>query len=458
MEQASELGNDGVPAAEEAAGYSRREQIAWYFYDWGSSAFSTTVVTVFLGPYLTSITQAAADANGYVYPLGIPVLAGAFFPYMIALSVLLQVFFLPVLGALADYSHRKKQFFAIAAYLGAFTTMGMYFLQGDNYLLGGALLVFANLSFGAAIVFYNAYLPDIAGPDDRDRVSSQGWALGYLGGGLLLALNLVFVQFLAEPLGVSTGHAVRISLASAGVWWAVFALIPLAELKRRAPLKQLPPGERYATIGFKQLRHTLSEVRNFPHTLLFLLAYLLYNDGIQTVIALSATFGSEELGLGTTSLVQLILMVQFIAFFGALLFQQVASRTGAKRAIVISLFIWLGVTVYTYAFLQTELQFFILGGFIAIVMGGSQALSRSLFSLMIPRGQEAEYFSLYEVSERGTSWLGPMIFGFTLQMTGSYRYAILSIALFFAAGLVLLMRVNVRRAIEESGNEAPSML
>ena len=458
MEQASELGNDGVPAAEEAAGYSRREQIAWYFYDWGSSAFSTTVVTVFLGPYLTSITQAAADADGYVYPLGIPVLAGAFFPYMIALSVLLQVFFLPVLGALADYSHRKKQFFAIAAYLGAFTTMGMYFLQGDNYLLGGALLVFANLSFGAAIVFYNAYLPDIAGPDDRDRVSSQGWALGYLGGGLLLALNLVFVQFLAEPLGVSTGHAVRISLASAGVWWAVFALIPLAELKRRAPLKQLPPGERYATIGFKQLRHTLSEVRNFPHTLLFLLAYLLYNDGIQTVIALSATFGSEELGLGTTSLVQLILMVQFIAFFGALLFQQVASRTGAKRAIVISLFIWLGVTVYTYAFLQTELQFFILGGFIAIVMGGSQALSRSLFSLMIPRGQEAEYFSLYEVSERGTSWLGPMIFGFTLQMTGSYRYAILSIALFFAAGLVLLMRVNVRRAIEESGNEAPSML
>ncbi len=458
MEQASELGNDGVPAAEEAAGYSRREQIAWYFYDWGSSAFSTTVVTVFLGPYLTSITQAAADANGYVYPLGIPVLAGAFFPYMIALSVLLQVFFLPVLGALADYSHRKKQFFAIAAYLGAFTTMGMYFLQGDNYLLGGALLVFANLSFGAAIVFYNAYLPDIAGPDDRDRVSSQGWALGYLGGGLLLALNLVFVQFLAEPLGVSTGHAVRISLASAGVWWAVFALIPLAELKRRAPLKQLPPGERYATIGFKQLRHTLSEVRNFPHTLLFLLAYLLYNDGIQTVIALSATFGSEELGLGTTSLVQLILMVQFIAFFGALLFQQVARRTGAKRAIVISLFIWLGVTVYTYAFLQTELQFFILGGFIAIVMGGSQALSRSLFSLMIPRGQEAEYFSLYEVSERGTSWLGPMIFGFTLQMTGSYRYAILSIALFFAAGLVLLMRVNVRRAIEESGNEAPSML
>lgn len=458
MEQASEAENGGVPAPQEAGSYSRREQIAWYFYDWGSSAFSTTVVTVFLGPYLTSITQAAADANGYVYPLGIPVLAGAFFPYMIALSVLLQVFFLPVLGALADYSHRKKQFFAIAAYLGAFTTMGMYFLQGDNYLLGGALLVLSNLSFGAAIVFYNAYLPDIAGPDDRDRVSSQGWALGYLGGGLLLALNLVFVQFLAEPLGVSTGHAVRISLASAGVWWAVFALIPLAALKRRTPLKQLPPGERYATIGFKQLRHTLGEVRNFPHTLLFLLAYLLYNDGIQTVIALSATFGSEELGLGTTSLVQLILMVQFIAFFGALLFQQVARRTGAKRAIVISLFIWLGVTVYTYAFLQTELQFFILGGFIAIVMGGSQALSRSLFSLMIPRGQEAEYFSLYEVSERGTSWLGPMLFGFTLQMTGSYRYAILSIALFFAVGLALLMRVNVRRAIEESGNRAPSTL
>jgi UMF1 family MFS transporter len=436
--------------------YSRREQVGWYFYDWANSAFSTTVVTVFLGPYLTAVTEAAADANGFVYPLGIPVLADSFFAYMVSLSVVLQVFFLPILGALADYSHRKKQMLGVTAYLGAFATLGLYFVQGDNYWLGGLLFLLANLSFGASIVFYNAFLPEIASADDRDKVSSQGWALGYLGGGLLLALNLVFVQFLAEPLGLTTGHAVRISLTSAGLWWAIFTLIPLARLRVRQPLRALPPGERLWRVGFKQLGHTLSRLPTYPHTLLFLVAYLLYNDGIQTVIALSAQFGSEELGMETASLIQLILMVQFIAFFGALAFNVLARRIGSKNAIAVSLVIWLAVTIYTYRFLRTEFQFFLLAAVIALVLGGSQALSRSLFSLMIPKGQEAEYFSLYEVSERGTSWLGPLLFGLTLQFSGSYRLAILSIALFFAVGLILLLRVNVHRAIAESGNELPS--
>jgi UMF1 family MFS transporter len=435
--------------------YSRREQVGWYFYDWANSAFTTTVVTVFLGPYLTAVTKQAADANGLIYPLGIPVLADSFFPYIVSLSVALQVFFLPILGALADYSHRKKQMLGITAYLGAFATMGLYFVSGGNYLLGGLLFLIANLSFGASIVFYNAFLSEIAPADDRDRVSSQGWATGYFGGGLLLALNLVFVQFLAEPWGISTGHAVRICLASAGMWWAIFTLVPLSVLARRESIKRLPPGERLVTIGFKQLRHTLSQLPSYPHTLLFLAAYLVYNDGIQTVIALSAQFGAQELGMGTASLVQVILMVQFVAFIGALAFGYFAKRVGSKRAILVSLAIWLATTIYTYAFLKTVAQFFMLAAVIALVLGGSQALSRSLFSLMIPRGQEAEYFSLYEVSERGTSWLGPLIFGLTLQFTGSYRLAILSLALFFAVGLLLLTRVNVRRAIAEAGNEIP---
>ncbi|MCB9139884.1 MAG: MFS transporter [Caldilineaceae bacterium] len=434
--------------------YSRREQIGWYFYDWANSAFSTTVVTVFLGPYLTTVTQNAADAQGFVHPLGIPVLADSFFPYMVSLSVLLQVFFLPILGAVADYSHIKKQMLGVFAYIGAFATMGLYFLQGDNYLLGGALFLIANLSFGASIVFYNAFLPEISGPDERDRVSSQGWALGYLGGGLLLAANLVL--FLnAEALGLSTGHAVRISMASAGLWWAIFTIIPLLTLRPRQQQRALPPGEHYLTVGFKQLRHTLSSLPQYPQTLFYLIAYLLYNDGIQTVIALSAQFGSQELGLGESSLVSLILMVQFMAFGGALLFGAIAKRTGAKRAIIFSLVIWTATVIYAYAFLQTELQFFIMGGVIAIVLGGSQALSRSLFSQMIPAGKEAEYFSLYEVSERGTSWLGPLFFGLALQFTGSYRIAILSLAAFFIAGLILLPMVDVRRAIREAGNEEP---
>lgn len=433
----------------------RREQVGWYFYDWAISTFSTTVATVFLGPYLTSVTRAAADAGGFVYPLGVPVAAGAFFPYTVSLAVLLQVIVLPLLGAVADYSHRKKQMLALFAYLGAGATMGLYFLQGTNYLLGGLLFLIANLCAGASVVFYNAFLPEIAAPDERNRVSSVGWALGYLGGGLLLGLNLLLLSQ-ASALGLTTAAAVRISLASAGVWWAVFAFIPLAALRSRQPIKGLPPGEHYLTVGLRELRHTLGRLRDYPQTLLFLLAYLFYNDGIQTVIALSSQFGQEELGLSIATLTTVILMVQFVAFFGSVAFAYVARALGTKRAIMASLVIWTATVLYAYGFLRTGLQFFVLAGVIAIVLGGSQALSRAAFSLMIPNGREAEYFSVYEVSERGTSWLGPLLFGLALQFTGSYRIAILSLVVFFVVGLAALSRVDFRQAAVEAGNEAPA--
>lgn len=438
--------------------FGTREQVGWYFYDWANSAFSTTVVSVFLGPYLTSVARAAADSEGFVHPLGISVRADAFFPYMVSLSVLLQVFFLPIMGAIVDYTHLKKRLMALFAYTGAFATIGLYFLDGDNYLLGGVLFLVANLSFGAAMVCYNAFLPEIADPNERDRVSSVGWAMGYLGGGLLLALNLVFFA-LRESFGVDTSTAVRISLASAGLWWALFTLLPVARLQSRQPQRRLPAGERYLTIGFKQLSHTLRALPRYSQTLLFLVAYLLYNDGIQTIIALSAQFGSEELGMGADELPPLFLMVQFVAFFGALFFGYLARWIGAKRAIIVSLLIWTGVTIYAYSpLLETGRQFFLLGAVIALVLGGSQALSRSLFSQMIPKGQETEYFSLYEISERGTSWLGPLFFGLAIQFTGSYRAAVLAVGVFFVAGLILLPLVDVRRAIAEAGNEAPDKL
>ena len=201
-----------LPVSGKAQSENRREQLGWYFYDWANSAFYTSVVTVFIGPYLTTITRAAADANGFVYPLGIKVSAGAYFPYIVSLAVALQVIFLPIAGAIADYSRLKKQMLGVCAYVGALAAMGMYFLQGTHYLLGGALFLLANLSFGASIVFYNAFLPEIAAPEERDHVSSMGWALGYLGGGLLLGLNLWLVSQAAN-LGLTTEQAVRISLA-----------------------------------------------------------------------------------------------------------------------------------------------------------------------------------------------------------------------------------------------------
>jgi UMF1 family MFS transporter len=434
-------------------GKTRREQRGWYFYDWANSAFSTTVVTVFLGPYLTDVADNASDAGGLVYPLGIPVLAGSYFPYILSLSVVLQVFLLPITGAIADRSRKKKRLLMLFAYIGAVSTMALYLVQGSAYLVGGLLFVVANLSFGASVVVYNAFLPEIAEPDERDRVSSRAWALGYLGGGLLLAANLVLFSA-HDSLGLSAGQAVRVSLLSAGAWWALFAVIPLATLRERGSGRSDAKGA--AVAGFRQLLGTLRAARAYPQTLLFLGAYLLFNDGIQTVITLTAVYAKAELNLGTGTIISTVLMVQFLAFIGALLLGACARYFGAKRVVLASLILWTGAVAGAY-FLRAGAvwQFYLLGAFIGVVLGGSQALSRSLFSQMIPGGQEAAYFSLYEISERGTSWLGPLLFGLTLQLTSSYRLALASLVVFFALGFALLTKVDIRRAILEAGNELP---
>ena len=430
---------------------TRKERIGWYFYDWANSAFYTTVITVFLGPYLTSITNAAADASGFVYLLGIPVHAGSFFPYIVSLSVLLQVIFLPIFGAIADYSNRKKTLLGVFAYLGAFATMGLFFLEGTNYLFGGALFIIANLSFGISAVMYNSFLGEIASPDKRDAVSSIGWAIGYLGGGIVLAANLVLFSQ-TENLGIDVAYAVRISLCSAGLWWALFTLIPMLTLKIRHTQKKSPQGKGYISFGFKQFLSTLREARKYPQTLLFLVAYLLYNDGVQTIIVVSSQFGQEELDLSISTLTTVILMVQFVAFGGSLLFNFLAKLTNTKKAILVSIMIWTLVLFYAYFLLKTELDFYILAAFIAIVLGGTQALSRSLYSQLIPKGKEAEYFSLYEISDKGTSWIGPLVFGLALQMTGSYRIALFSLIIFFVLGFVLLLKVNVEKGRKMTGN------
>mgnify|MGYP002713173932 FL=1 len=436
----------------------KREIFGWAMYDWANSAFSTTIGTVFLAPYVAALARSAAEAAGTetVSFLGIPVAPDSFLPYMISLSVFMQVLFLPILGAIADYSHMRKSMMRLFATIGAISTILMFFVSGSLWWLGGVLYVLANLTFGAAIVFYNAYLPDIASEEERDRVSSYGWAMGYLGGGILLALNLAFYLF-AEDIGVPETLAIRINLASAGIWWLGFSFITWKRLRSRQASRALPEGETYVRIGFKQLRKTISEIKNFPETLKFLGAYFLYNDGIQTVIAVSSTFAAAPLIQGgleqsTTTLTSVILMIQFMAFGGALLWGKLAKWMGAKQSVVLSLVIWSGVVIYAYGGLKGDnvtTQFFVLGAFIALVMGGSQAISRSLFAQMIPDGQEAEYYSFYEISERGTSWIGPLVFGLANQIFGSLRPALLSLIFFFVMGLIILPFVKVDKAIAD---------
>src|SRR5215218_2631610 len=295
---------------------TRREQRGWYFYDWANSAFSTTVVTVFLGPYLTDVADNASDAGGLVYPLGIPVLAGSYFPYILSLSVVLQVFLLPITGAIADRTRKKKRLLMLFAYIGALSTMALYLVQGSAYLVGGLLFVVANL------VLFSAH----------------------------------------DSLGLSAGQAVRVSLLSAGAWWALFALIPLATLRDRGSGRSDAKGAAVAAAGFRQLLGTLRAARAYPQTLLFLGAYLLFNDGIQTVITLTAVYAKAELNLGTGTIISAVLMVQFLAFIGALLLGACARYFGAKRVVLASLILWTGAVAGAYLLQAGAVwQFYLLG-------------------------------------------------------------------------------------------------
>ncbi|MDX2762973.1 MFS transporter [Streptomyces europaeiscabiei] len=451
------MGTDTVrtDTADEAAG-RRREQRGWYVYDWACSVYSTSVLTVFLGPYLTAVAKSAADIDGYVHPLGIPVRAGSFFAYSVSLSVILAVVIMPLVGAAADRTGRKKPLLGAAAYVGAAATAGMFFLDGDRYLLGGVLLIVANAAQSVAMMLYNSYLPQIARPEERDAVSSRGWAFGYAAGALVLVANLIL--FTAhDSFGVSEGMAVRICLASAGLWWGAFTLVPLRRLRdRRSPAGET--GEATAP-GLRQLAATVRDMRRHPLTLGFLLAYLVYNDGIQTVISQASVYGSEELGLEQSTLIVAVLLVQILAVGGALGMGRLSRRYGAKRTILGSLVAWTVILAAGY-FLPAgaPVWFFVLASGIGLVLGGSQALSRSLFSHLVPPGKEAEYFSAYEMSDRGMSWLGPLLFGVTYQLTGSYRDAIISLVVFFVLGFALLARVPVRRAISDAGNPVPDRI
>jgi MFS transporter, UMF1 family len=443
-------------------------QKAWYWYDWANSAYVTTTLTVLMAPYLTVIAKKAAcptlpsdvACHTDLQVIGIPVDPGSLVFYVLTFSTIVSAIVLIFIGALADRSPRPVRLFAAFAWSGAAAATAMFLVSGDNWALGVVLLIFANLCLGSSLVIYDSLLCRIAGPDERDRVSSRGWAWGYLGGGLLLALNLGLLT-LDKQIGISAQMAVRISLLSAGLWWAGFTIIPVIGLRdlRGAAASTVPERAGILTGSLRQLANTFRELRSYPQTLLFLLAYLFFNDGIQTVISSSSVYGAEELRFSNNQLIEIILLVQFVAFGGALLFGQLARRFGAWRVVLDSLVLW--TLVVALAFFVPSRAFLIFVGLavlIGIVLGGSQALSRSMYSQLIPRGREAEFFSLYQAMERGTSWFGTLVFGLVHQFTHSYRWAIIALIIFFAIGGILLSRVRMREGIVAAGNEVPAVI
>jgi len=438
----------------------RKEIFGWMLYDWANSAFFTTTIGVLIGPYLLGLAQNAVGEDGVILdllffkvtPKGLPA-------FCTAISVISMVVVLPVLGAIADYTHLKKHLMAIFCYAGVIAGALLFFVT-ESYILCCVLFIASSMFFAASNVFYNAYLIDITTEDQRDKVSSYGYGLGYISGFVMLVLNLIFISN-AESLGFTTGGAVRVCFLAAALWWGVFAAITFFLLKTRIAIKSVPDSKNIITVGFGELWQTLKELNRLRYTKLFLIAYLFYNDGIQTVILQSSVFISYELftskGIETDNSFLLIIfaIAQISAAAGAFIFERIARFLGGKRTIILSLFIWCAIVIYAYGFFSTKFQAYFMGAVIGMVLGSAQALSRSLYSQMIPAGRESSFFGLYEISEKGTSWMGQLMFTIIVGATGSFRQAILGLIVFFVIGSIILLFTDTTRAIHEAGNLTP---
>jgi UMF1 family MFS transporter len=429
-----------------------RQRRGWYLYGWASHTFPTLVTTVFMSRYLTSLAENAVGKNGRVHVAGIPIAPGSLFVYTVTASTVLLVLLMPIVGAIADRTSRKRDIMLGCGWFGAGACVLMITLSGTEWQLGAILYALAYLGYSCSIVVSYSLLVDLSASDERDHVSSVGWAIAYLGGGVLLAASFVLSLF------VDKATLARIALCASGLWWIGFSL----PVRRRLPRliggtgAGAPLGGSVLSAGFRQFGRTLGHLRAFPLTLAFLGAFLVYNDGIQTVTTVAAQYGDKELNLSDTVLLLAILLVQFVAYAGAIGLGRLAGRFGAKPVVLGSLVVWVAaIGIGSQLREGVAWQFFALAVLIAIVLGGSQALSRAMFSRMIPHGVEAQYFSFYEISDSGTSWLGPLVFGLAYQNTGNYRSALGSLVGFFVIGFVLLALVPVRRAIREAGNQPP---
>ena len=425
----------------------KRELFGWSMYDFANSGYATTILASVLPIYFVSIVP---EGGVSFFPFGKSFLlkASTIWAYTLSFSLLLVALSSPILGAIADFSGSKKRLLAIYCYTGSLFTALLFFVEQGDYLLAMFLFVLANIGFAGGNVFYNAFLPQIADEHEVDWVSGKGFAYGYIGGGILLALNLLIITNY-ESFGLeSKSMGSRISFISVGLWWAVMS-IPTFLFVRERKGTALPKRESYLAIGFKTIIKTIKEIKNYRQLTLFLVAFLIYNDAVQTVVVMASIFGREELGLSSDSLIGALLMTQFIAFPGSLLFAKLANIVGPKMSIIISLVIWSAVVIYAY-FIQTALEFWIIAGIVGLILGGTQAVSRSLFASFVPKENSAEFFGFFAISNKFASIIGPLTFALIGQITGSARASILSLIVFIIIGLIILTRVDTEEGIRQS--------
>lgn len=417
----------------------KRTIFGWAMYDWANSAYITIFGAV-IGAFFTGTIM-----TGDTY-LGIS--GEALFSILIGLGSIILLLAMPILGAVADYTEAKRRFLRNFAFIGAAFAVLIAFVPDGQVMIFLVIVVVSQFGFVAANVFYDGFLPEIASDDTIDQVSSKGFALGYLGGGLYLMFALVLILFSSDEAGavLTEALAARIAIFGSGIWWMVFSLYSLARLPSDGPGgSKLSIGD-YTSIGFSRTLDTTKKLKQFPQLLLFVLAFVVYNSGIGTVIAVSGPYAEDTLGLELETIAMAFLIVQFIAVGGAFMFGALAKRIGPKRSVLISLVIWLAVAVAAYYLPEGGTTGFLaLAAVIGFVLGGVQALSRSLYGTMIPEDASAEFFGFYSVFSK-LSGIGPLMFGIVSAATGSGRAAILSVALFFIVGFVMLAKVNVEEA------------
>jgi len=403
---------------------------AWCLYDWANSAFATVFLTAVFPVYFVALVP----ADGIRLTAGSePLAASGLWGYLVSGSRLLIALSAPQLGRWADHRGLQRPLLRACAVTGAAACL----LQGLPLGWVGAALLFAlaNLAFASGNIFYNAYLPILAAPGEMDRLSSRGYALGYLGGGLALLLVFALIQG-SKSLGLfGPGLASRLGFALTGLWWLLFALPALLRLPA------IEPRPRLQESGYLEV---FRDLRSHRDLFRFLLAFLFYNDGVQTIIVISAVFAREELGLSQVSILACFLMIQFLALPGTLLCGRLAEKTGAKRMVFATIAVFLAVIGWA-VFMQHAWEFWALGVVVALVLGSIQALSRSLFGRMVPAGKNAEFFGFFAISNKFASICGPFVFALIGQLTGSTRLSILSVGSFLIVGAVLLAGVDIER-------------
>tara|TARA_R110002096_G_scaffold299503_6_gene494177 strand:- start:77546 stop:78856 length:1311 start_codon:yes stop_codon:yes gene_type:complete len=431
----------------EKIGLGRPELRAWALYDWANSAFITVIVTAIFPIYYAKV------ANATDIQLN-PHIAGERLAFTTTIALAIIAVLAPILGAVADTAPVKKKFLAFFMALGAGATIGMVTIGSDQWLWASVLFGLGNIGAMGSFVFYDSLLPHIADHDEVDRVSTAGYALGYVAGGIVL---LFCIQLVKHPgmLGLAdAGVATRASFVIVALWWVAFA-IPLFR-KVPEPHIEVPPGQTTSAVirnSLAGLKQTFSELRKYRQAALFLLAFLIYNDGVGTIIRFAVIYGREK-QLDSSAMITAIVLVQFIGIPATFAFGQVASKLSAKTSIYICLFVYCGVSVLGY-FMTTMTHFYLLAALVGLVQGGVQALSRSLFSTLIPKAKSSEFFGLFAVFEKFAGILGPLLFGVIISLTGSSSPAILAISGFFAIGALLLSRVDVAEGQRQARAGAP---